>query len=66
MVVPTVAIVTQEGKTGVMVVGENNQPLFKPVTIGLTLEAKTQILQGLNPGERVFIDLPENPQIESD
>ncbi len=59
LVVPTVAIVTQEGKTGVMVVDENNQPEFKPVNIGLVIEDKTQILSGLVPNERVFIDLPE-------
>ncbi|MGK7873530.1 MAG: efflux RND transporter periplasmic adaptor subunit [Xenococcaceae cyanobacterium] len=59
LVVPTVAIVTQEGKTGVMVPDLDNKPQFQPVKIGLSLEDKTQILQGLNPGERVFIDLPE-------
>jgi HlyD family secretion protein len=62
LVVPTVAVVTQEGETGVMVPDENdqNKPKFKPVTIGLVLNDKTQILGGLNPGERVFIDLPED------
>jgi HlyD family secretion protein len=59
IVVPTVAIVTQEGETGVMIADENNQPLFKPVTIGISIEDKTQILSGLLPGEKVFIDLPE-------
>jgi HlyD family secretion protein len=60
LVVPTVAIVTQEGETGVMVPDENNKPKFKPVTIGLVLNDKTQILDGLTEGDRVFIDLPEN------
>ncbi|OKH22769.1 efflux transporter periplasmic adaptor subunit [Hydrococcus rivularis NIES-593] len=60
LVVPTVAIVTQEGQTGVMVPDENQKPMFKPVTIGLVLNDKTQILNGLTPGERVFVDLPEN------
>jgi HlyD family secretion protein len=59
VVVPTVAIVTEEGERGVMVIGENRKPEFKPVTIGLTLGDQTQILEGLRPGERVFIDLPE-------
>jgi HlyD family secretion protein len=57
--VPTVAIVTQEGETGVMVVDDNGKPLFKPVTIGISIEDKTQILSGLLPGEKVFIDLPD-------
>ncbi|GBF81914.1 efflux RND transporter periplasmic adaptor subunit [Aphanothece sacrum] len=61
LVVPTVAIVTQEGKTGVMVPDAQNKPEFKPITIGLVLDDKTEILSGLTPGDRVFIDLPEQP-----
>jgi HlyD family secretion protein len=60
LVVPTVAIVTKKGETGVMILDESDKPKFKPVTIGLTQEDKTQVLQGLNPGEKVFIDLPED------
>ena len=59
LTIPTVAIVTRAGKTGVMIPNEDSQPEFKPVRIGLVLEEKTQILDGLSPGERVFIDLPE-------
>lgn len=59
IVVPTVAIVTEEGETGVMVVDENNEPKFKPVTIGISINDKTQILDGLLPGDKVFIDLPD-------
>lgn len=66
VVIPTVAIVTEEGETGVMVPDANNEPEFQPVTIGLTLEDKTQILQGLKPGERVFIDLPEDSRPEDE
>jgi HlyD family secretion protein len=59
VVVPTVAIVTEDGEQGVMVVGTDNKPEFRSVTIGLTLGDKTQILSGLEAGERLFIDLPE-------
>lgn len=59
VVVPTVAIVTEKGATGVMVPDENKKPKFQPVIIGLTLNNQTQVLQGLNPGDRVFIDPPE-------
>ena len=59
LVVPTVAIVTEQGQTGVMILNENNQPEFKPVEIGLTVGNQTQILEGINSQERVFIDLPE-------
>ncbi len=65
LVVPTVAIVTKNGKTGVMVADENEKPKFKPVTIGQVLDEKTQILSGLNTGERVFIDLPEEEKQKS-
>ena len=63
LVVPTVAIVTQEGETGVMIVNEDNKPEFKPVTIGLTLRDKTQVLEGLSNKDRVFIDLPKERKI---
>lgn len=59
LVVPTVAIVTQQGETGVMVLNDNNQPEFTPVKIGITVDNKTQILEGIDSDERVFIDLPE-------
>lgn len=60
LVVPTVAIVTQEGETGVMVLDPDNNPQFKPVTIGMVLDEKTEVVSGLNPGERVFIDIPNS------
>jgi HlyD family secretion protein len=66
LVVPTVAIVTQEGQTGVMIPDEEKKPEFKPVTVGLVLDDKTQILSGVNPGERVFIDLPEDKNKDKD
>jgi HlyD family secretion protein len=63
LVVPTVAIVTQEGETGVYVPDKENEnkPKFIPVKIGLVLDDKTQILSGLTQGQRVFTDLPETP-----
>jgi HlyD family secretion protein len=60
LVVPTVAIATEKGQTGVFVPGEDNKPQFRPVTIGPTLENQTQILNGVKAGEQVFIDFPEN------
>jgi HlyD family secretion protein len=59
LVVPTVAIFTENGEQGVMIPGENNQPQFKPVKVGLYLGEKTQVLQGIKANQRVFIDLPE-------
>jgi HlyD family secretion protein len=60
LVVPTVGIVTQDGKTGVMVPDLDNKPKFQPVMIGSTIQEQTQILEGLRQGQRVFIDLPED------
>ena len=60
LVVPTVAIVTEEGETGVMVPDLDNQPQFQKVTVGQTFEDKTQVLSGLISGDQVFIDLPED------
>lgn len=62
LVVPTVAIVTEKGKTGVLVPNENNEPEFRPVTIGQSVQDRTQILQGVSEGDRVFINPPENKQ----
>ncbi len=64
LVVPTVSIVTKEGETGVIVTDENNQPQFKSVTLGATIEDKTQILSGLESGDKVFTDLPDKTQKE--
>lgn len=61
-IVPTVAIVTEQGKTGVLVPGKNDKPEFRPVTIGSSIQDQTQILSGLNEGDRVFINLPKDQQ----
>lgn len=59
LLVPTVAIATEKGQTGVYVPGQDDKPEFRPVTIGSAIQDKTQILSGLEPGERVFTDFPE-------
>jgi len=59
LVVPTVAIVTEKGKTGVLIPDLENKPTFKAVTIGSSIENQTQILQGIKEGDRVFIDAPK-------
>lgn len=59
LVVPTVAIATQRGQTGVYVPNQADEPQFRPITIGTTLQDQTQVLQGLRPGERVFTEFPK-------
>ncbi|QPN61681.1 MULTISPECIES: efflux RND transporter periplasmic adaptor subunit [unclassified Synechococcus] len=56
--VPTVAVVTEAGKPGVLRVGPEREPTFQPVELGSSSGKDTQIITGLKPGERVFIDLP--------
>ncbi|MBD2663084.1 efflux transporter, RND family, MFP subunit [Richelia sinica FACHB-800] len=63
LLIPQESIVTQQGKTGVMVPDAENKPQFRPITIGTNIDSQVQVLEGLEPGERVFIDLPkENKQ----
>jgi HlyD family secretion protein len=64
VVVPTVAIVTNKGKSGVLIMGEDSQPSFQPVTIGPTFGNKIQILSGLKPGDRIFLELPKGKKLE--
>ena len=59
LVVPTVAIVTQKGQTGVLV-PNGNETAFHPVTIGPNIGNQIQILKGIQPGERVFVSLPKD------
>ena len=56
--IPTVAIVTERGEAGVLVIGNNNQPKFKKVELGTSSGSDTAIISGLEPGEKVFINLP--------
>lgn len=65
LIVPTVAIVTNKGQTGVLVPDDRNRPRFQPVTIGPTIGNQTQILNGVQPGEPVFVELPEGQKLEN-
>ncbi len=58
ILVPTVAIVTEGGQPGVLVVGKDKQPKFRKVDLGSSGGSKTAILKGLNAEDLVFIDLP--------
>jgi HlyD family secretion protein len=56
--VPTVAIVTENGKPGVLVPGPADQPRFNEVSLGSSSGRDTQVLSGVKPGQQVFLDLP--------
>lgn len=65
LVVPTVAIVTQDGETGVLVPDQDNRIRFQPVTLGPAVGNETQILDGVAEGDRIFIDLPPGQSLEN-
>ena len=64
LVVPTVAIVTNKGETGVLIPDEKNEPKFQPVTIGSNVGNQISILKGVESGDRVFVELPEGKNLE--
>ncbi|BBD62438.1 secretion protein HlyD [Nostoc sp. HK-01] len=64
LVLPTVAIVTEKGKTGVLVPDAKNQPQFREVTTGAQIQDQTQVLSGVEVGDRVFVDLPKDYKIK--
>jgi HlyD family secretion protein len=66
LMVPTVAIVRDKGKDGVLVPGQDNQPEFRPVSLGFSVKDKTQITTGIKSGERVFIDTPKGFKLNKD
>lgn len=66
LTIPTASVVTERGKTGVLVPNAEGKPQFQPVVLGVTLNEYTQVLQGLKTGERVFVDLPKGSVPENE
>ncbi len=64
LVVPTVAIVRQERRTGVFLAG--NPPRFQPIRTGASVRDKTVVLEGLQAGETVLLSFPrgERPRTQ--
>jgi HlyD family secretion protein len=58
LTVPTTAIGSRKGQTGVYIPDQNNEPKFKEIKVGGTVRDKIQVLEGLAAGDRVFIDIP--------
>ncbi len=58
VLVPTVSIVTEKGKKGILKVDKNNYPKFEKIEIGISSGNKTSVIDGLEPGEQIFIDIP--------
>jgi len=64
IVVPSVAIITHRGQTGVLIPDAEDEAQFHPVTIGANVGSNVQILDGLAAGDRVFIGLPDGQELE--
>mgnify|MGYP002031419055 FL=1 len=58
ILVPTVSIVTEKGKKGILKLDKNNFPKFEEVEFGISSGSKTSVINGLKPGEKIFIDIP--------
>ena len=58
ILVPTVSIVTEKGKKGILKLDKNNFPKFEEVEFGISSGSQTSVINGLKPGEKIFIDIP--------
>lgn len=58
LLIPTAAILSQESGTGVYVLGKNRQPQLRPIAVGATMGNQSEVLSGLQEGERIFITFP--------
>ena len=58
ILVPTVSIVTEKGKKGILKVGKNSFPKFKEIEIGISSGNKTAVISGVEAGEKIFLDIP--------
>jgi HlyD family secretion protein len=65
LLVPTVAVTNRNEQMGVLVPNAQGEAKFQPVTVGITQDGKTQIVDGLKPEQRVFIDFPEGKAPET-
>ena len=65
LVAPTVAIITQEGRPGVLIPGERNRIRFRPVVLGSQIGNQIQILEGVEAGDLIFVDLPPGQRLEN-
>ncbi|MHC5859258.1 efflux RND transporter periplasmic adaptor subunit [Nostoc sp.] len=64
LVLPTVSIVTEKGKTGVLIPDAKNKPQFREITVGAQIQDQTQILGGVQEGDRIFVNPPKDYKIE--
>lgn len=64
LLIPTVSVVSQHGKTGVLVADKDGKAMFKAVKIGPTSDTSTVVESGLNEGELIFVGLSKEELIK--
>lgn len=65
LVVPSVAVVRDQGQSGVLVPEGDTKIRFNPVTLGVQVDNYIQILEGVESGDRVFVELPPGKSLEN-
>ncbi|MEO1620888.1 MAG: efflux RND transporter periplasmic adaptor subunit [Cyanobacteria bacterium J06632_3] len=65
LVIPAVSVITQGGETGVLVPGDDRDVEFEPIVLGSQVGDLIQVVDGLDAGDRVFIDLPPGQSLEN-
>ncbi len=58
LVVPTGAIVQQNNVQGVFVANDKGGSTFVPITVGTTVNDKTEVKSGLKGNEKVLLSFP--------
>ena len=58
ILIPTVSIVIENGEKGILKVDKNNFPKFEKIKTGISGGDKTSVIDGLEPGEKIFINIP--------
>ena len=58
LVVPTAAIVQQTNAQGIFVAKDKADPVFVPITIGITINDKTEVKSGLTGNEQILLSFP--------
>ncbi|HLO87506.1 MAG TPA: efflux RND transporter periplasmic adaptor subunit [Nostocaceae cyanobacterium] len=58
LVVPTAAVVRRQNATGVFVMGADEQPKFKRIETGVSVNSFTEVKSGLKGDEKVLLSFP--------
>jgi HlyD family secretion protein len=65
LVVPTAAVMRRERGTGVFVMGDDGQPVFKRIETGVSVDKYTEVKSGLQGNEQVLLSFPPGSRPQS-